>query len=54
VHFRGRYLEVILYEPSVQMLPVTMTETTRFREAAAQHNDCSRKPPPLATSETGT
>jgi AcrR family transcriptional regulator len=39
VHFCGRYLEVILYEPSVQLIRVTMAETTRFSEAAAQHYD---------------
>jgi AcrR family transcriptional regulator len=39
VQFCGRYLEVILYEPSVQMLRVTLAETTRFPEAAAQHYD---------------
>jgi AcrR family transcriptional regulator len=37
--FCGRYIEVIIYEPSVQMLRVTMAETTRFPEAAAQHYD---------------
>lgn len=39
VQFCGRYLEVIIYEPSVQMLRVTLAETTRFPEAAAQHYD---------------
>jgi AcrR family transcriptional regulator len=39
VQFCGRYLEVIIYEPSVQMLRVTMAETTRFPEAAVQHHD---------------
>lgn len=37
--FCGRYLEVILYEPSVQMIRVTLAEATRFPEAAAQHYD---------------
>lgn len=39
VQFCGRYLEVILYEPSVQLLRVAMAETTRFPEAAAQQYD---------------
>lgn len=39
VLFCGRYLEAVLYEPSVQMLRVTMAETARFPEAAAQHYD---------------
>jgi AcrR family transcriptional regulator len=39
VQFCGRYLEVVLYEPSVQMLRITMAETARFPEAAAQHYD---------------
>jgi AcrR family transcriptional regulator len=37
--FCGRYLEVIIYEPSVQLIRVTLAETTRFPEAAAQHYD---------------
>lgn len=39
VQFCGRYLEVILYEPSVQMIRVTLAETTRFPAGAAQHYD---------------
>jgi AcrR family transcriptional regulator len=39
VQFCGRYLEVILYQPSVQMIRVTLAETARFPEAAAQHHD---------------
>jgi hypothetical protein len=39
VQFCGRYLEVIIYEPSVQLLRVTVAETARFPEAAAQHYD---------------
>ncbi len=39
VQFCARYLEVMLYEPSVQMLRVTLAETTRFPEAGAQHYD---------------
>lgn len=39
VQFCGRYLEVFLYEPSIQMLRVTLAETARFPEGAAQHYD---------------
>jgi len=39
VQFCGRYLEVLLYEPAVQMLRVTLAESARFPEAAAQHFD---------------
>jgi AcrR family transcriptional regulator len=39
VLFCGRYLEGLLYEPSIQMCRVTMAETTRFPEGAAQHFD---------------
>jgi AcrR family transcriptional regulator len=35
--FCARYLEVILYEPSVQMMRITLAETGRYPEAAAQH-----------------
>jgi len=34
--FCGRYLEGILYEPSVQMMRMSLAETARFPEAAAQ------------------
>jgi AcrR family transcriptional regulator len=37
--FCGRYLEVLLYESSVQMCRVSMAETTRFPQGAAQHFD---------------
>jgi hypothetical protein len=37
--FCGRYLEVLLYQSSVQMSRVSMAETTRFPEGAAQHFD---------------
>jgi AcrR family transcriptional regulator len=37
--FCGRYLESLLYEPSIQLLRVTLAETTRFPEGAAQHYD---------------
>lgn len=37
--FCGRYLEVMLYESSVQMMRVTMAEATRFPEGAAQYFD---------------
>jgi AcrR family transcriptional regulator len=37
--FCGGYLEVLLYEPSVQMCRVSMAETARFPEGAAQHFD---------------
>jgi AcrR family transcriptional regulator len=37
--FCQRYLEVLLYEPSIQMLRVTMSNTSRLPEGAAQHYD---------------
>jgi AcrR family transcriptional regulator len=37
--FCARYLEVLLYEPSIQMCRVSMAETARFPEGAAQHYD---------------
>jgi hypothetical protein len=37
--FCGRYLEILLYEGSIQMCRVSMAETTRFPEGAAQHFD---------------
>jgi AcrR family transcriptional regulator len=37
--FCARYLEVLLYQSSVQMSRVSMAETTRFPEGAAQHFD---------------
>ena len=37
--FLGRYLEVLLYEPSIQMCRISMAETTRFPEGAAEHFD---------------
>jgi AcrR family transcriptional regulator len=37
--FCGRYLESVLYEASVQLLRVTLAETARFPEGAAQHYD---------------
>jgi AcrR family transcriptional regulator len=39
VTFCARYLEAMLYESSVQMLRVSMAETSRFPEGAAQHYD---------------
>jgi AcrR family transcriptional regulator len=39
VMFCGRYLEVLLYQSSVQMSRVSMAETTRFPEGAAQRFD---------------
>jgi AcrR family transcriptional regulator len=39
VLFCGRYLETLLYEGSVRMCRVSMAETTRFPEGAAQHFD---------------
>lgn len=39
VAFCGRYLEILLYESSVQMLRISIAETARFPEAAAQHYD---------------
>jgi AcrR family transcriptional regulator len=35
--FCGRYLEILLHEASVQMCRVSMAETGRFPEGAAQH-----------------
>jgi AcrR family transcriptional regulator len=37
--FLGRYLETLLYEPSIQMCRVSMAETARFPVGAAQHFD---------------
>lgn len=37
--FLGRYLEVLLYEPSIQMCRISMAETARFPEGAAEHFD---------------
>jgi AcrR family transcriptional regulator len=37
--FLGRYLEGLLYEPSIQMCRVSMAETARFPEGAAEHFD---------------
>lgn len=39
VMFCGRYLETLLYEPSIQMCRVSMAETARFPQGAAQHFD---------------
>jgi AcrR family transcriptional regulator len=39
VLFCGRYLEVMLYESSVQMLRVSMAETARFPEGATKYYD---------------
>ena len=39
VRFCARYLEILLYESSIQMLRVSMAETARFPEGAAQHFD---------------
>lgn len=39
VAFCARYLEAILYESSIRMLRVSMAETARFPEGAAQHYD---------------
>ncbi|WP_158823771.1 TetR/AcrR family transcriptional regulator [Granulicella sp. S156] len=39
VMFCGRYLEVLLYEPSIQMCRMSMAETERFPEQAAQYFD---------------
>jgi AcrR family transcriptional regulator len=39
VLFCGRYLEVMLYRPAVQMFRVTLAETARFPEGAAQHHE---------------
>lgn len=37
--FCGRYLEILLYGPSVQMCRVSLAETARFPQGAAQHFD---------------
>jgi AcrR family transcriptional regulator len=37
--FVGRYQELLLYEPSIQMCRVSMAETARFPEGAAVHFD---------------
>jgi AcrR family transcriptional regulator len=37
--FCARYLEILLYEGSIQMCRVSMAETTRFPEGAAQYFD---------------
>jgi AcrR family transcriptional regulator len=37
--FCGRYLEILLYEGSIQMCRVSMAETKRFPEGAAQYFD---------------
>lgn len=37
--FSARYLEALLYEPSVQMLRISIAETARFPEGAARHHD---------------
>jgi AcrR family transcriptional regulator len=37
--FCGRYLEVLLYERSIQMIRVSVAETERFPEQAAQYFD---------------
>jgi AcrR family transcriptional regulator len=37
--FCGRYLEVLLYESSIQMCRISMAETARFPQGAAQHFD---------------
>ena len=39
VLFCGRYLEILLYQGSIQMCRVSMAETARFPEGAAQHFD---------------
>jgi AcrR family transcriptional regulator len=39
VMFCGRYLEILLYEASIQMCRVSMAETARFPQGAAQHFD---------------
>ena len=35
--FIGRYLEGLLYEPSIQMCRISMAEAARFPEGAAEH-----------------
>lgn len=37
--FCARYLEILFYEPSIQMCRVYMAEAVRFPEAAAEHHD---------------
>jgi AcrR family transcriptional regulator len=37
--FLGRYLEGLLYEPSIQMCRISMAEAARFPEGAAEHFD---------------
>ena len=37
--FCGRYLEILLYESSIQMCRISMAEAARFPEGAAQHFD---------------
>ena len=37
--FCGRYLEILLYQGSIQMCRVSMAETARFPEGAAQYFD---------------
>lgn len=37
--FSGRYLEALLYGPSIQMMRVSAAETSRFPEQAAQYYD---------------
>jgi AcrR family transcriptional regulator len=37
--FCGRYLETLLYQPSIQMCRISMAETARFPQGAAQHFD---------------
>jgi AcrR family transcriptional regulator len=39
VMFCGRYLEILLYQASIQMCRVSMAETARFPKGAAQHFD---------------
>lgn len=39
VMFCGRYLETLLYQASIQMCRVSMAETARFPQGAAQHFD---------------
>jgi AcrR family transcriptional regulator len=39
VLFCGRYVETLLYESSVRMCRLSMAETTRFPQGAAQHFD---------------
>jgi AcrR family transcriptional regulator len=39
VMFCGRYLEILLYQSSIQMCRVSMAETARFPEGAVKHFD---------------